>query len=96
MGLSALTVPAGVAGAVAAIFDGGEFRQREAEELRDLVAALPSVPVVALLEFPRIEDYRRALDCGARAILSKPLLVDDLYWQLDKFHAESVPERSPG
>jgi hypothetical protein len=27
---------------------------------------------------------RRALACGARAILSKPLVVDDLFWQLDE------------
>ena len=80
-----------VEGAAAAIFDGGEFCPHEAEELRALAAAMPGVPIVALLEFPRIEDYHRALACGARAILSKPLVVDDLYWQLDQFHAEGVP-----
>jgi CheY-like chemotaxis protein len=94
MGLSPLTV--GMEGAVAVIFDGGEFGQREADELCSLAAAMPPAPIVALLEFPRIEDYRRALACGARAILSKPLLVDDLFWQLDQFYAEGVPYHSPG
>jgi len=29
-------------------------------------------PVIALLDFPRIEDYDRALEAGAAAVLSKP------------------------
>jgi len=44
----------------------------------------PVAPIVALLDFPRIEDRRRALAAGAQAILSKPLQVDDLFWELDR------------
>jgi CheY-like chemotaxis protein len=39
-------------------------------------------PIVALLNFPRVEDRDRALAAGAAAVLSKPVLVEDLLWQL--------------
>jgi len=69
--------------ATAAIFDGSDLRGTECDELRHLAAALRPAPVIALLDFPRIEDHHRALCAGAAAVLSKPLSVDDLFWQLD-------------
>ena len=73
-----------VEGAAAAIIDGGGFCDEEYEELRDLAAAVQPAPVIAILAFPRVEDRRRALSAGAAAVLSKPLAVDDLFWELDK------------
>ncbi len=81
--------PARVEGAVAVLFDGTDCRAEEWVALKDLTTAVsplpgaPNVPIIALLDFPRIEDQRRALSAGAAAVLSKPLLVDDLFWQLD-------------
>ena len=73
-----------VEGAVAAIFDGSDLDGEEIEQLRSLTYALGRTPVIALLDFPRIEDQRRAFEAGAAAVLSKPLNLDDLYWQLDR------------
>jgi hypothetical protein len=75
--------PARVEGAAAGFFDGSDLRGMECEELSCLSATLSPAPVVVLLDFPRIEDARRARAAGAAAMLSKPLLIDDLFWQLD-------------
>jgi hypothetical protein len=75
---------AGIEGAAAAIFEGSDLTGDELEQLRDLVASLAGAPVIVLLDFPRIEDYHRAIDAGAAAVLSKPLNLDDLFWQLSQ------------
>ena len=41
-------------------------------------------PLVALAGFPRRDDIRRAQAAGIAAVVSKPFLIDDLYWQLDE------------
>ena len=68
----------------AAIFDGNECRGEEQASLERLAAALGPVPIVALLDFPRIDGRDRALAAGAQAVLSKPLLIDDLFWQINR------------
>jgi CheY-like chemotaxis protein len=73
-----------VEGAAAAIFDGSQGRGEELGELEHLAAGLRPAPIVALLDFPRIEDHRRAMAAGAAAVLSKPLQLEDLLWQLDR------------
>ncbi len=67
----------------AAIFDGSEARGVELAELRRWVAAVAPAPLIALLDFPRVEDRDRALEAGAAAVLSKPLVLEDLYWQIE-------------
>jgi DNA-binding NarL/FixJ family response regulator len=76
--------PRHVEGAIAAVFDGDHCRGREAEPLRRLAAALGRVPLIALLDFPRVGDRARARAAGARAVLSKPFLLEDLFWQIDR------------
>ena len=79
--------PRGVArinGATAAIFDGTDLSEDECDDLHHLAATLHPTPVIALLAFPRIDDHRRAVSAGAAAVLSKPLLVDDLFWELER------------
>ncbi len=78
-----------VAGVKAAIFDGCCCDQVEIGEIEELSALIRpadgnTAPIVALLDFPRIEDHARAIVAGASAVLSKPLAVDDLLWQLDR------------
>jgi CheY-like chemotaxis protein len=73
-----------IEGATAAVFDASDLRGEELDQLRRLRDALGRTPVIALLDFPRIEDQRRALAAGATAVLSKPLYLDDLFWQLDQ------------
>lgn len=72
-----------VGGVAAAIFDGSEARGVELAELRRWVAAVAPAPLIALLDFPRVEDRDRALEAGAAAVLSKPLVLEDLYWQIE-------------
>jgi hypothetical protein len=47
-----------------------------------LSAAGQGAPIVALLGFPRPEQAERARQAGVAAVLSKPLLLADLEWQL--------------
>jgi CheY-like chemotaxis protein len=74
----------------AAIFDADECSGKELDALKRLVDAIDPAPVVALMDFPRVESRDRALAAGARAVLSKPLLVDDLFWQLDRLIRDHV------
>jgi hypothetical protein len=76
--------PARVEGATAAVFDGSDCRGEELRQLEYLAATLRQVPTIALLDFPRIEDRDRALAAGAAAVVSKPLDLEDLFWQLDR------------
>ena len=73
-----------VGGAQAAIFDAVDCRGEELHELRRLIAALEPAPTIVLMSFPRVEDRDRVLGAGASALLSKPLLLEDLFWQLDR------------
>jgi DNA-binding NarL/FixJ family response regulator len=72
-----------VEGALAAIVDVADFSPERCDDLNRLAATLHPTPVIALLAFPRIEDHRRALSAGAAAVVSKPLGVDDLFWELE-------------
>jgi hypothetical protein len=66
----------------AAIFDAAELDDAECDELRRFAAAAQPSPVIALLGFPRIDDQRRALSAGVTAVLSKPVALTDLFWQI--------------
>jgi CheY-like chemotaxis protein len=71
-------------GAVAAIFDSADLNAEEHDDLRRLTERLHPAPVVVLLAFPRCEDRRRALSAGAAVVVSKPLVVEDLFWELER------------
>ncbi len=79
-----------VEGATAAIFDGSDGRKKEVDQLRRLARVLHPAPTIALLDFPRIEDRRRALAAGAAAVISKPLQLNDLSWALDQIAADTA------
>jgi CheY-like chemotaxis protein len=72
-----------VEGARAAIFDFTGGIDAEREDLRSLVERLRPAPVVALLNFPRVEDRDCLVAWGAAAVLSKPVLLADLFEQLN-------------
>jgi len=83
-----------VEGAVAAIFDGGDLGPNQCDDLRHLADTVHPAPVVALLAFPRMEDYRRARSSGAAVVLSKPLALNDL-WEIVE-RGERREERGEG
>ncbi len=72
-----------VAGVTGGIFDGTDLGPVEAEQLARMARHLRPAPIVTLLDFPRVEDRDRALACGAAAVLSKPLVLEDLLWLLN-------------
>lgn len=72
-----------VPGVTAAAFDGTDARDADLADLRRLAANLYGAPIVALLDFPRLEDQQAMLAAGASAVLAKPVALDDLFWQLD-------------
>lgn len=71
-------------GITAAIFDALDCRGEELDELRRVVATLRPAPVIVLMSFPRVEDRDRVLAAGAAAVLSKPLVLEDLFWLLER------------
>jgi CheY-like chemotaxis protein len=66
--------------------DGGAF------ELAALAERFGKAPIVALSGFPRPADRERLLAAGAAAVLSKPLALDDLDWELDRLLAKARRE----
>ncbi len=70
-------------GVAAAVFDGSDGRGGEYDDLCRLAVALDGGPVVVLLDFPRQADLE-ALAPLAAAVLGKPVLLEDLFRQLDQ------------
>lgn len=72
-----------VEGTTAAICDTNDLSENSCGELRRLATAIHPAPVIGLLGFPRVEDHRRAFAAGATAVLSKPLALESLFYELE-------------
>ena len=70
-------------GAAAAIVDVDPLSADPFGPLRTLAEALKPAPVIALLEFPRPDECEAARRQGATALLPSPVLLDDLYRELE-------------
>jgi hypothetical protein len=75
---------AGVAGAVAAVWDTTSEQSGDAALVDRLRKSLGHIPLLALLDFPRDQHVAAARSAGVAAVMAKPYLIDDLYWQLDQ------------
>ena len=79
--------------AVAGIWDCTASLSEDRPALKRFVGQLAPAPVMALTGFPRAADQQHASECGVRAVLGKPLLVDDLIAELgelcEKYSAET-------
>ncbi len=73
-----------IGGAAAALWDCPGYAPADLAELARLRQTMATAPIIALTDFARIEDRGRLLCAGATAFVSKPLMLDDLYWQLDE------------
>lgn len=73
-----------VKGAAAGIFEAPDLSAAHRQRLQRLCAMVAPAAVLALLDFPRVEDVVLATWAGAAAVLSKPVQLGDLYWQLDR------------
>jgi len=63
------------------VWDGVPDELRAIEKVRQ---QFPAASIVVLLDFPRIDDVTEAVRRGAAAVLSKPLRVEDLLFELDR------------
>ena len=68
----------------AVLFDAIDCRGEELLELKRVIGVMHPAPVVVLMSFPRVEDRERLLAAGVSAVLSKPLVLEDLFWQIDQ------------
>jgi hypothetical protein len=73
-----------VSGVRAAIWDAKCGSAAEAGRLAELRAALGSRPIMALVNFPRVEDRELLLASGASHVVSKPFWLDDLFAPLQR------------
>ncbi|WP_428304426.1 hypothetical protein [Lacipirellula sp.] len=75
----------------AAIWDGGQLADNELDALRTFAAAIhassPAAPVIALLDFPRVEHLAAVRNAGAAAILGKPYQLAQLVNELERLAA---------
>lgn len=61
------------------------------DPLANFCRALAPARVLALAGFPRAEDVARLTASGAAAVLSKPLAVADLAWQIERLVRGTAP-----
>lgn len=73
-----------LSGVRALVWDAPSAVDSWAETLVSLGREWRNTPIVALASFPRIEDVARLRAAGAAAVVSKPMLLDDLFWQLEQ------------
>ncbi|HTQ38281.1 MAG TPA: response regulator [Pirellulales bacterium] len=72
------------------LFDSISGSPAELETVARLKAVSGGAPLVALQGFPRADDIRRWQTAGAAALVSKPFLAEDLFWQIEQFLPHSV------
>jgi len=62
------------------IWDGSQLDEEELKQLTDFCSqvAQHDAPVVALLDYPRVEHFAQAKNAGASAVFGKPYVVDEL------------------
>jgi len=70
-------------GASAAIWDAAQCDDAECRELARFCRQT-AAPTLALVAFPRFETLERVQQSGAEAMLAKPVLIQDLWHQLER------------
>jgi hypothetical protein len=82
-------LPSCIRGAEAGIWEGGQFSDDEAADLRAFCNQMTRdyAPVLALLDFPRRNRVDHALEIGAAAVLGKPWRNADLLTTIETIAA---------
>ena len=87
-GLAAVWLPSDQArwqqGFSIGLWDSAGWGPFEIGELKRFVDFCDPAPVVALLDFPRLDEHEQALAAGAEAVVSKPFLITDLAWHFER------------
>ncbi|MHB1037337.1 MAG: hypothetical protein ACYC35_22650 [Pirellulales bacterium] len=68
----------------AVIWEGACCDDLAAADLRRLAAEFPGVPLAALFDFPRAFDRDRALAAGATCVVSKPVVLEEVFRGLER------------
>jgi CheY-like chemotaxis protein len=75
----------------AAVWDGAQLSDIELNALREFMESIhatnPAAPIIALLDFPRVEHLTAARCAGAAAILAKPYQLAQLVNELERLTA---------
>lgn len=79
-----------IAGPSVLVHDATGDARIAAAEIEQLSSRWRPAAVISLCSFPRVNDHRRLVAAGAAAVLSKPLLVDDLLATVER----SMPRQS--
>lgn len=75
-----------------------EGSPHQLDDLQSTHIRYRSAPILALLDFPRIDDVERAITHGATEILAKPMHLDDLFTRVAALlgtHHQSKTASSP-
>lgn len=87
-GYSCVWLPQGremyLSGVRAVVWDAPPAVESWADSLAELRREWHGAAVIALVGFPRIGDIDRLRTAGAAAVVSKPFLLDDLFWRLEE------------
>lgn len=73
-----------IGGVEVVLWDAGLATPEAVDALRKGKQCFPGAVVLVLADFPRTDDIERFLSAGTAAILSKPVAVGDLTWQIDR------------
>jgi CheY-like chemotaxis protein len=69
---------------VAAVLWDMSTGEEDMSQLAALIERYGQAPIIALVGFPRPADRERLLSAGAASVLSKPLALADLEWELNR------------
>jgi CheY-like chemotaxis protein len=89
---AALRSPRGaqISGAVATLWDARPEIIANPELVSQVRRVVAGTPLIALTSFPRAEHVASAKAAGVAAIVSKPFLLKDLFWQVEQL---AFPDR---
>ena len=82
--------------AVALVWDTPIKAACDAAQVNRLKRAAGGAPIYVVAGFPRVDQVEEAIAAGVAAVISKPYVVRDLWWQLAQGTATSRPLASLG
>lgn len=79
--------------ATAIVWDCSYWDGSNPAQLAELSRLCNAAPVIALMNFPRHHDVVHLREAGVSAIVSRPFLIDDLQYQIDRVASITQPAR---
>ena len=71
-------------GATVAIWEGIDGGRHDIKRLRRIRQSLGDTPVLAILDFPRIDSLSALHHAGVSAVIAKPFCLEDLFGQVEQ------------